>query len=60
MYSAGFVYPWALMSHSQSGSASLPPRPAVRTLEGYVGSLVGLEGDKVDSGLGFGMAGEVW
>ena len=44
--SASFVYPSALASRSQSGCASLPPRPAVHHLESGDGRPAGLEGDK--------------
>ena len=47
--SAGFVYPSAPSSRSQTGCAFLPPRPAVRHLEygGY--GPRGLEGDQTVS-----------
>ena len=56
--SAGFVYPSALASRSQSGCASLPPHPDVRRLESGDGRPTGLEGDKTVTSVELVMAGE--
>ena len=47
--SAGFVYPSAPLSRSQTGCASLPPLPAVLRLEYGVYGPRGLEGDQTVS-----------
>ena len=49
MRSAGFVYPSAPLSRSQTGCASLPPLPAVLRLEYGVYGPRGLEGDQTVS-----------
>ena len=56
--SAGFVYPSALASRSQSGCASLPPYPAVHHLESGDGRPTGLEGDKTVTSVELVMARE--
>ena len=56
--SAGFVYPSAPSSRSQTGGASLPPLPAVRRLEVDDHHPMGLEGDESDSNQQIGRAQE--
>ena len=56
--SAGFVYPSAPSSRSQTGCASLPPLPAVRRLEVGDHHPMGLEGDESDSNQQIGRAQE--